>query len=181
MGTRVGAWPVQLLATRGYELCTRVAVLSDSDRDFSEAPVQPAWAADHDTDVARVFHSHPTLEPSITVGNESLIAAALADVRLDVPDPLTAESVHAIFRRARRGSTDRPAQAAGPGARRKGEFALAVADRLAAALENGTAVTVPAHLQALFDFLYPRSIAGDDSGPADIGVSAGRADGPNGA
>jgi putative ATP-dependent endonuclease of OLD family len=180
MGTRVGAWPVQFLATRGYELCTRVAVLSDSDRDFSEAPVQPAWAADHDTDVARVFHSHPTLEPSITVGNESLIATALADVRLDVPDPLTAESVHAIFRSARRGLTDRPAQAAGPGARRKGEFALAVADRLATALENGTAVIVPAHLQALFDFLYPRSIAGNDSGPADTGVSAGHADGPNG-
>src|SRR6185312_8691087 len=97
-------------------------VLSDSDRDFSEAPVQPAWAADHDPEVARVFHSHPTLEPSITVGNEGLIAAALADVRLDVPDPLTAEAVHALFRSARRASADQPPQAAGPGARRKGEF-----------------------------------------------------------
>jgi putative ATP-dependent endonuclease of OLD family len=181
MGTRVGAWPVQLLATRGYELCTRVAVLSDSDRDFSEAPVQPTWAADHDPEVARVFHSHPTLEPSITVGNEGLIAAALADVRLDVPDPLTAETVHAIFRSARRASADRPAQAAGPGARRKGEFALAVADRLANALKNGTPVTVPAHLHAVFDFLYPSPIAGDDSGPSAVDVPAGRADGPHGA
>jgi putative ATP-dependent endonuclease of the OLD family len=181
MGTRVGAWPVQLLATRGYELCTRVAVLSDSDRDFSEAPVQPAWAADHDTEVARVFHSHPTLEPSITVGNEGLIAAALAEVRLGVPDPLTTEAVHALFRSARRESADRPAQAAGPGARRKGEFALAVADRLAAALKNGTAVTVPAHMQALFDFLYAGMAAGSDSGPADVGVPAGRAGGRNGA
>jgi putative ATP-dependent endonuclease of OLD family len=65
MGTRVGAWPVQLLATRGYELCTRVAVLSDSDRDFAEAPVQPTWAADHDPEVARVFHSHLPLSPPL--------------------------------------------------------------------------------------------------------------------
>ena len=181
MGTRVGAWPVQLLATRGYELCTRVAVLSDSDRAFSEAPVQPTWAADHDPEVARVFHSHPTLEPSITVGNESLIAAALADVRLDVPDPLTAEAVHALFRSARRTSAERPAQAAGPGARRKGEFALAVADRLADALDDGAPVIVPAHLEALFDFLYPGPIAGDNSVPAAVGIPAGRADGHDGA
>jgi putative ATP-dependent endonuclease of OLD family len=87
MGTRVGAWPVQLLATRGYELCSRIAVLSDSDLDFDETPVQPAWAANHDPGVAHVFHSHPTLEPSITVGNEGVIAAALRDVRLEVPNP----------------------------------------------------------------------------------------------
>lgn len=182
MGTRVGAWPVQLLATRGYELCTRVAVLSDSDRDFTEVPVQPTWAADHDPEVARVFHSHPTLEPSITVGNESLIAGALAAVRLDVPDLVTAEAIHAIFRSARRALGDRPAQVAGPGARRKGEFALAIADRLANELQSGNPVAVPAHLRALFDFLYPGTTADNESEPAGAGDSAAdRVHSPNGA
>jgi len=31
MGTRVGHWPVQLPATRGYEFAARVAILSNSD------------------------------------------------------------------------------------------------------------------------------------------------------
>jgi putative ATP-dependent endonuclease of OLD family len=122
--------------------------------------------------VARVFHSHPTLEPSITAGNESLIAAALADVGLEVPDPLTPEAVHAVFRSARRASGDRPAQAAGPGARHKGEFALAVADLLATALEDGTPVAVPAHLQALFEFLYPGLSSGTGPELAATGVPA---------
>ncbi len=87
MGTRVGAWPVRLLATREHELCGRLAVLSDSDRDFSESPTPPAWLAAHDPQVARVFHSHPTLEPAITAGNEVLVSAALTDVGLDVPQP----------------------------------------------------------------------------------------------
>lgn len=180
MGTRVGAWPVQLLATRGYELCTRVAVLSDSDREFAESPVQPTWAADHDPEVARIFHSHPTLEPSITMGNESLIAAALTDVRLDAPDPLTAEAVHAIFRSARKASGERPAQAAGPGARRKGEFALAVADRLADTIEGGRPVMVPDHLRALFEFLYPGAVPDNESGPTAPTAPAAGADGLHG-
>lgn len=33
MGTKVGAWPVRLLATRGHEICERLAVLTDSDQD----------------------------------------------------------------------------------------------------------------------------------------------------
>jgi putative ATP-dependent endonuclease of the OLD family len=180
MGTRVGAWPVQLLATRRYELCTRIGVLSDSDRDFSETPVQPAWAADHDPGVARVFHSHPTLEPSITEGNERLIIAALADVRLEVPDPLTPEAVHAVFRSARRASGEWPALPAGPGARRKGEFALALADRLAAALEDGTSVAVPVHMRALFEFLYPGPRSGTEPS-ANAAPAAGPAHTTNGA
>jgi len=172
MGTRVGAWPVQLLATRGYELCSRIAVLSDSDLGFDEAPVQPAWAADHDPGVAQVFHSHPTLEPSITAGNESVIAAALRDVRLEVPDPLIPQAVHALFRSARKALGERPAQAAGPGVRRKGEFALAVADRLAHALYDGAPVAVPAHIRELFEFLYPGPRAETSSEAAESGIPA---------
>jgi putative ATP-dependent endonuclease of OLD family len=155
MGTRVGAWPVRLLATREHELCERVAVLSDSDRDFSESPTPPTWLADHDPQVAKVFHSHPTLEPAITAGNEVLVSAALTEVGLDVPDPVTPEAVHAIFRSARKARENQPAVSAGPGARRKGDFALALADQLAMARDAGAAVAVPGHLCDLFDFLYP--------------------------
>ena len=172
MGTRVGAWPVQLLATRGYELCSRIGVLSDSDLEFNETPVQPTWAADHDPGVAHVFYSHPTLEPSITAGNERVMAAALGDVRLEVPDPLTPQAVHALFRSARKASGERPAQPAGPGVRRKGEFALAVADRLAQALDDGTAVAVPAHMRELFEFLYPSPRAATPSEAPEVGIPA---------
>jgi hypothetical protein len=65
--------------------------------------------------------------------------------------------------------------------RRKGEFALAVADRLAHALSDGTPVAVPAHLQALFDFLYPGPSASSESGSAAAGVLADRVDDSNGA
>ncbi len=167
MGTRVGAWPVQLLATRGYELCSRIGVLSDSDLDFDGTPVQPTWAADHDPGVAQVFHSHPTLEPSITVGNESLIAAALGDVRLEVPNPLTPQAVHGLFRSARKASGERPAQPAGAG-----EFALAVADRLAHALDDGIPVAVPAHMRELFEFLYPGPRAETPSEAPETGIPA---------
>lgn len=171
MGTRVGAWPVKLLATRGYELCSRIGVLSDSDLDFDGTPMQPTWAADHDPGVARVFHSHPTLEPSITAGNESVIAAVLGDIGLETPNPLTPQAVHALFRSARRASGERPAQPAGPGARRKGEFALAVADRLAHALDDGTPVVVPVHLRELFEFLYPGPCAQIPSETPGAGIS----------
>jgi putative ATP-dependent endonuclease of OLD family len=154
MGTRVGPWPVRLLATREHELCERVAVLSDSDRDFSESPTQPTWLTAHDEKVAAVFHSHPTLEPAVTAGNESIVAAALTDVGLDVPNPVTPETVHANFRGARKAKGSKPAISAGPGARHKGEFALALADHLAAARDARAAVAVPEHLRQLFDFLY---------------------------
>ncbi len=155
IGTKVGAWPVRLLATRGYELCTRLAVLRDSDLDFSDSPVQPIWAADHDPDVVLVEHSHPTLEPEVTKGNETLVAAAIAEVGLDVPETVTPQSVHEVFRSARKAAGDTPAVAAGPGARHKGEFALALAASVAEARRNGNdPVAGPAPLDRIFEFLY---------------------------
>lgn len=172
MGTRVGSWPVQLLATRGHELCARIAVLSDSDRDFADTPTSPSWLADHDPGVAQVFHSHPTLEPSITAGNESIVSDALDELGLDPVDPVTPEAIHEIFRGAKKAKGATPAQSAGPGARRKGEFALAVADRLLAAREAGTPVAVPSHLSDLFDFLYPLPPGNTDTLPEDAGAVA---------
>lgn len=155
IGTKVGSWPVRLLATRGYELCTRLAVLRDSDLEFADQPAQPGWAAAHDPDVVLVEHSHPTLEPEVTRGNEELAGTALDDIELDCPVPVTAQAVHQLFRSARKATDERAAIPAGPGARRKGEFALALASRIAEASKVEAVVTVPAPLSRIFEFLYP--------------------------
>jgi putative ATP-dependent endonuclease of OLD family len=154
MGTKVGPWPVRLLATRGHELCTRVAVLRDSDLPFDGIPKTPRWAASHDPVVVLVEQSHPTLEPSLTSGNEALVSDALADSGLDVPDRVTPESIHELFRSARKATDDQAATPAGPGKPRKGEFALALATRIAAARELGIIVVLPPAFRSVFDFLY---------------------------
>ena len=147
-------------------------MLSDSDLDFAEDPSQPSWIGDHDQEVAKVFHSHPTLEPAITAGNEALVAGALADSRLDSPDPVTPEAVHVIFRSARKETKDRPAVPAGPGAPRKGEFALGLAGRLREARDTGSSVAVPDHLRDLFNFLYPGPVGVSLPQRADIAAQA---------
>jgi putative ATP-dependent endonuclease of OLD family len=153
MGTRVGPWAVRLLATRDHELCGRVAVLRDSDKDFDETPTQPTWAADHDPDVLLVEHSHPTLEPQLTESNEDHIAAALGDVGLAVPEVVTPEAVHAIFRSKHKAGDE--TVPAGPGASKKGEFAEALAGRLRDARYAGNIdVHVPEPHVAVFEFLY---------------------------
>jgi putative ATP-dependent endonuclease of OLD family len=159
MGTKVGAWAVRLLATKDAELCTKVAVLRDSDLDFSAVPTDPTWISAHNRDIAQVFISHPTLEPAITPGNEQLIAHALNDLSLPITEPLTAESVHALFRSARKAKDGNDATTAGAGAKRKAEFALALAQHLADANEAMTYPVVPKHLQKMFDFLYPEPFA----------------------
>jgi putative ATP-dependent endonuclease of the OLD family len=153
MGTKVGSWAVELLCTRGHELCRRLAVLRDSDKEFGENPTDPSWLADYDPDIVQVFQSHPTLEPAVTLGNESLVDDVLAVLEIDL-ESTTAESVHAAFRGARKGTADRAAVAAGPGARRKGEFALALAERLMCAREEDDNILLPGHIAATFDFVY---------------------------
>lgn len=154
IGTKVGSWPVRLLATRGHELCSRLAVLRDSDLAFGESPAPPGWAVRHDPEVVLVEHSHPTLEPTITVGNEVLVKAALEDTGLDVPDPLTPQAVHELFRSARAAKDGQPALAAGPGAKRKARFALALASRISAARRHGDQISVPPAFESVFNFLY---------------------------
>jgi len=155
VGTKVGPWSVRLLATRAHELCTRLAVLRDSDLPFDGTPAAPAWAAAHDPAVVLIEHSHPTLEPAATAGNGELVKAALTEVGLEVPEPLTPEAVHEIFRSARKQKGDLPAAPAGPGVSDKGEFALSLAAHVAIANAAGVVVTVPAAMGRVFDFLYP--------------------------
>ncbi|MBT0993155.1 AAA family ATPase [Cellulomonas sp. DKR-3] len=176
MGTKVGPWAPRLLATRDHELCTRLVVLRDSDLEFAATPSPPSWASEFDPDVVRFETSHPTLEPQLTVGNEAMVAAALEDIEVTPPDPVTPEAVNELFRSAKkRGEQTLPA---GPAARRKAEFALAVAGRIRAARSTGgTAVTVPDPLRAAFDFLYADPAAtfpqptDDQLDPDDLGAS----------
>ena len=154
IGTKVGAWPIRLLATAGHEMTTRLAVLRDSDLDFTATPSPPAWAADHDPAVVLVEQSHPTLEPQITPGNESLIEGVLDELGLAAPQPLTAQAVHDLFRSAKAARNGQPALPAGPGARRKGEFALAAAVRIAESRELGLPVSLPSPFASIFEFLY---------------------------
>jgi len=164
MGTKVGPWAVRLLATRDHELCSRVAVLRDSDLDFGETPSPPSWAEDHNPAVLLVEHSHPTLEPQLTEGNEALIDAALTDIGLDVPDPVTPEAIRDVFR-SKHKDADGNTLSAGPGARRKGEFAEAVAGRLRDARYSGAMeVEVPTPVANAFEFLYSATATQDDEG-----------------
>lgn len=154
MGTKVGSWAVRLLATRGHELCNRLAVLRDSDAPFDQAPTLPDWAEDHDGEIVLIEHSHPTLEPQLTPGNEVLVAAALADIDLTAPLPVTAETIHELFR-SRHRLPDGTFAPAGPAARRKGEFAMALAGQLRdARVSVDLSVRVPEPLERIFDFLY---------------------------
>jgi putative ATP-dependent endonuclease of OLD family len=147
MGCKVGEWPVQLLASPGYELATRIAILRDTD-DRSGAPASdPSWITTYSAETVRCFLNHPTLEPAITVGNEGLVADALAAVGLPVPSPITPGAIDDLFRNI--------------GRDRKGEFAFALAGTTQAALAAGRAPVVPDHVAALFSYLYPANEVGD--------------------
>ena len=153
MMTKVGAWAIRLLATHDHELCRRIAVLRDSDLDFTAIPAQPPWASEHDPDVLLVAHCHPTLEPQLTTGNEGLVANALTDLGLLPPDPVDALAVHTFFRGAHKEGD--LTVAAGPGGSRKAEFAVALAQRVRAARHEGSpAVHVPDPMRQVFEFLY---------------------------
>lgn len=164
MGTKVGPWAVRLLATRGHELCSRLAVLRDSDLDFNLSPVPPSWASDHDAAVLLVEQSHPTLEPQLTEGNEALVAAALQDINVAQPDEITPQTIRDIFRsRHKKGDVIVPA---GPAASRKGEFAEAFAGRLREMRDVvGAGVRVPGPIERVFEFLYVEPQAPPAGGP----------------
>jgi putative ATP-dependent endonuclease of OLD family len=177
MGTKVGPWAVRLLATSGHELCSRLAVLRDSDLDFDATPTAPSWATDHDPSVVLVEHSHPTLEPQLTDGNEDLIEGGLTDIGMTVPNPLTPQAIRDLFRS--RHTKDGVTVPAGPAASRKGEFAEALAGRLRDARDLGAAdvrVHVPEPVERILEFLYttpePRSTAEEDGEvPEPLGAS----------
>lgn len=169
MGTKVGQWAARLLATPGKELCTKLAILRDSDSDlpFDNARDVPQWAAEHDPSVVRVFISHPTLEPAITPGNEGLVAEAQQAVDPNHPlAEITVDSVRSYFASRSSGKNGGEAVKEGRGARRKAEFALSLAAALREANDTDreandgfSLVKVPKHLEDLFDFLYPAAPA----------------------
>lgn len=166
IGTKVGSWSARLLATQGHEIAEAVAILRDSDNDYNDLNYgPPAWISEHDPEIVQAFISHPTLEPSITEGNENLVAAAIEAIGLEVPGPITPEVVHELFKSRRAANKTKDAIPAGPGASRKGEFALELAQRL---LDTPASdINVPTHLEDMFEFLYTSAqrLAGDANQP----------------
>jgi putative ATP-dependent endonuclease of OLD family len=166
MGARVGHWPIELLATRGYELASRIAILGDSDKPLDADPTPPAWLADHDEERVQFFMSHPTLEPAVTPGNEEVVSAALTDIGVSPPVPVNVETILALFRRATANGMP-----AGPAARHKGEFALALAEQLATRIEHEPAsIIIPMHISALFGYLYASFAEGYIDSPIAAGT-----------
>jgi putative ATP-dependent endonuclease of OLD family len=152
MGSKVGEWPVQLLVTPGYELATRVAILRDTDDRTGGTPAQPTWINTYAPETVRCFLNHPTLEPAITAGNESFIAAALNVVGLQVPASITPEAIDDLFRDS--------------GRDRKGEFAFSLAATIRQALADGSTPVVPDHIDDLFTYLYAVDEVGDGTADA---------------
>ena len=149
MGTKVGEWPVQLLATPGFELSQRVAILSDTDhRDSSKpTPVDPTWLANYSTLRVRRFTSHPTIEPTLVTGNEDLICDALGECSIKCPDQVDASSIDELFQKKKK---------------LKAEFAFEFAEQIKKRLLAGQPVSVPEDLQNLFEFITADSACSTD-------------------
>lgn len=151
IGTKVGPWPIELVATAGHEVVQQVAILRDSDTRDDQPPALPAWITDRDP-IVRAFVSHPTLEPSLVAGNEEAVQAALGVMGITIDD-ITPATIDDTF-------------SSNAGRRRKAEFALELAAVFAARREDGATVQVPNHIRELFDFLYDahvsENVAGQD-------------------
>ena len=148
VGSKIGRWTLDLLATRGYELVERLAILSDTDarEDVEHSP--PAWLGDFDPEVVGAFFSSPTLEPSLVPGNESLVAGVLDELSIARTGEVTASKVDQIFQNE--------------GRARKAEFAIALADTLSSNIEE---LIVPTHIEELLSFLLSDLV--DDETPSD--------------
>lgn len=149
MGSRVGEWPVELLATAGYEIVDRLAVFSDTDVRPGGAPPVPAWMEKPPT--ARGFQCHPTLEPELVPGNEVAIEAALTSMGITL-NPVTPEAVDDLFQTTAK--------------RRKGEFSLELAAVFAQRHESGGVITIPQLIVDMFDFLYDQPAPAPPDGAA---------------
>lgn len=155
MGSRVGEWVVQLLATPKYEIADRIAILRDTDKR-DEDPSDPKWVAKYHRDVVRCFNSHPTLEPSmLNATTEPLISKALDDLGLSISRPIAFDALDNLFTSA-------------SGRKRKGEFAVALAALLEEARSTGISLELPSHIEGIFDFLYQRHAAKDEGVSASV-------------
>lgn len=156
IGSKVGEWPVRLLATPNFELVTRLAVLTDTDKRTNEPPPSPKWTTRYSPSTFGYFVNHPTLEPAIlTPGTEPLIKATLDDLGLEPPETLTSELIDELFRGPVK--TPEGTLPAGPGATRKGEFAYG----LAARLRKAEGLDAPRQIAEALDFAYLGLDVGD--------------------
>jgi putative ATP-dependent endonuclease of OLD family len=151
IGTKVGRWPVDLLAAPGYEVASRIAILTDTDTREGEF-TQPSWITDRDPLVVRAFYSAPTLEPAITAGNEAAVGQVLDVMGIGPSVNVTAGAVDHIFQNA--------------GRKRKGEFALQFAAELSKQLDYGEPVSIPVHFQEMFEYLHVESVIADADPPS---------------
>lgn len=155
MGTKVGEWPVSLLATKGYELVDKVAVLRDTDQPSIEPPKAASWIGNYDSAVVRMFQSHPTLEPAIYEGNEAAFRSALARVTKTVPAHLSAEVIDQLFNSGRAAKDKIVATPPGRLRKKKAQFSLELAQEFSDLIDQDKPVYVPAYIIELFDFLFP--------------------------
>lgn len=151
IGSRVGHWPVQLLATSPHEVVRNLAILSDTDQRGDPLPqgTAPQWLDAHDPEVVQVFWSRPTLEPSLVDGNQTMVGEALAASDVSLDGGVSAHTVDVAFQ--------------GPHKRRKGDFALELATRI---WDDPAGFVVPEHIAALFDWLYSNSPIASADQPA---------------
>lgn len=155
MGTKVGRWPIDLLATPQHEIVGRVAILTDTDRRDDQSFTPPTWLEEQDPDLVRGFFSVPTLEPSITLGNEEAVATTLERMGIQLPESISADWVDEVFRQS--------------GRRRKGEFALELGAELSRRLDANQPVTVPDHFREMLNYLYTYEEVSDaDTPPIDV-------------
>lgn len=166
IGNKVGEWPVQLLASSGYELAQRVAVLTDSDYrgDPAEAPLPPAWRTAYDPQRVQWFTSEPTLEPSVTMGNEDLVGCALDSLNIERPDVLDADAVDILFRT--RTNADADLELPPSRSRRKADFAYELAALVRDAVAARGEVHVPEQLADLLEFITAELDTDEDDGDA---------------
>ncbi|BBX00028.1 ATP-dependent nuclease [Mycolicibacterium moriokaense] len=137
VGHKVGQWPVRLVGTPGFELVSRVAAIADTDLRGNPLPdaKPPAWHKELDAQSARFFWSRPTLEPAFLPGNEEFFRRALARLKKDVPNPLSADEIDALFKSSQS---------------LKGRFALVLASEMS---DDLASVTVPEHVAAAYAWL----------------------------
>lgn len=155
IGTKVGEWPVKLLATREYELVDKMAVLRDSDQRRSDTPSEPTWLRRYDRDTVQVFLSHPTLEPAIFDGNEYAFRKALGRITANVPDELSAEIIERLFASPRTATATTAAIAGGRLRGKKARFSLEFAQEISDRQDREEGVAIPPHIENLFNFLLP--------------------------
>jgi putative ATP-dependent endonuclease of OLD family len=111
----------------------------------------------------------------LTRGNEKLVAQALEEIDVDASVPVTPESIHLLFRSAKKPKNGVPTPA-GPASGSKGEFALALAALIRDARRTGTPVSVPAPVSEVLDFLYATLLQPPAIDPTE-GEMGGQADG----